>query len=63
MVFDPAQLRQSVSERGNAGLINLIFGSGYQHPDQTHSFRLLRLRHHWPRRRAPEPRDERAPFH
>ena len=63
MVFDPAQLRQSVSERGNAGLINLIFGPGYQHPDQTHSFRLLRPHDHRPRCHPGQSRDEFPPSH
>jgi hypothetical protein len=35
----------------------------HEHADASHAVALLRPCHRWPRRRAPEPRDELPPSH
>src|SRR6516164_1040548 len=52
-----------VLEEWDGGLLVVIIGGlGAEEPDHRHR-RLLRPRHHRTRRRAPNPRDERAAFH
>jgi hypothetical protein len=41
----------------------IVFVEPHEHADAPNAIRLLRPRHRWPRRRAPEPRDELPPSH
>ena len=61
----PAQQRQPLQERSDAGLIwRIVRGCGQEHADTPHPLGLLRSRHQRPRRRrAAEQRDELAAFH
>ena len=59
----PTQVRKRLSERGEAKLpLWIVFVARHEHADAPHAVALLRPRHHRPRRRAPEPRDELPPF-
>jgi hypothetical protein len=45
-------------------LLRIVFvASPHEHADAPHAVALLRPHDHRPRRRAPEPRDERPAFH
>ena len=60
----PAQERQPLQERPNAGLIfQVVRGCRQQHANAPHALALLRASHHRPGRRAAEQRDELAPPH
>ena len=61
----PAQLRQPLQERPDAGLkFRIVRGCGQEHADAPHPLALLRARRERPRRRrAAEQRDELAPLH
>ena len=60
----PAQLRQRLQERPDAGLkFRIVRGCGQEHADAPHPLGLLRARRERPRRRrAAEQRDELAPL-
>jgi hypothetical protein len=53
---------QALEKRDSEVLVVIISGLGAKIPDHRHP-RLLRLRRERPRRRAPEPCDERPPSH
>jgi hypothetical protein len=55
----PTEVGKRLSERRDA----TVFVERHEHADAPHSLTLLRPRHNWPRRHAPEPRDERSAFH
>jgi hypothetical protein len=56
----PTQARKHLSERRDARLRRrIVFVEPHQHADAPHAVALLRPCHHRPRRRTPEPRDER----
>src|SRR5262249_42485577 len=60
----PAELLETLSERGDAKLcFRIALGKAHQYTDPPHPVRLLRARRERPRRRAAEQRDERATFH
>ena len=58
----PTQLYKPLHERGKPALcLRIAFVVSHQHADAPHAVGLLRPRHHRPRRRAPETRDELSP--
>jgi hypothetical protein len=60
----PTQAPKRLSERGNGTLSQgIVFIARHEHADAPHSVGLLRPRRERPRRRAPEPCDERPAFH
>src|SRR5215831_2762856 len=61
----PAQERQRLQERPNAGLpFQIVRSCGQEHADAPHPLALLRVRREWPCDcRAPDQRDELAPSH
>src|SRR5262249_59199571 len=60
----PAQLRQRLGKRQEAGLPGrIVCGERHEHADAPHALALLRARRKRPRRRAAEQRDELAAFH
>jgi hypothetical protein len=62
--FGPTQVRKRFSERRVATLrLGIGFVERHEDADAPHPRGLLRPRHHRPRRRAAEPRNERAPNH
>src|SRR5271169_2491454 len=61
-VLDIAGFLQALEDRNGDVPVVIISGLGAEESDHRRR-RLLRPRHHRPRRRAPEPRDELSPFH
>jgi hypothetical protein len=62
--IDPTQVRKRLRERREARLLHgIVFVVRHEHADAPHAVALLRPRHHRPRRRAPEPCNERPAFH
>ena len=60
----PAQKRQPLQERSDAGLpYRIVCDGGQKHADTPHPLGLLSPRRQRPRRRAAEQRDELATFH
>src|SRR6516165_51801 len=60
----PTQTRKRLRERRHARLIyGIAFVKLHEHANAPHAVALLRPRREWPRRRAPEPRDECPPSH
>ena len=60
--LDIAGFLQALEKRKGEVLVFVVGGLGAEIPDYRHR-RLLRPRHHRPRRRAPESRDELPPPH
>src|SRR5262245_35149624 len=64
VALHPAEVPKLLLKGLDRGLPFLVaLGGGRQDTDPAHPFGLLPPRHHWPRRRAAQPRDESAPFH
>ena len=60
----PTQVRKRLNEHRDATLrLGIIFVKRHEHADAPHAVSLLRPRHHRPRRRASEPRDEFSSLH
>jgi hypothetical protein len=60
----PTQNSKRLSERRDVILLHgIVFVAQLEHADAPHAVALLRSRYHRPRRRAPEPRDERPALH
>jgi hypothetical protein len=58
----PTLARKRLRERGVAKLRHrIVFVVRHEHADASHAVALLRPRHHRPRHRAAEPRDELPP--
>jgi hypothetical protein len=62
LALDIASFLQALEKGNGVVLVVIISGSGAEIANYRQC-RLLRPRHDWPRRRAPEPRDECPPFH
>jgi hypothetical protein len=59
----PTQVRKGLRERrAETLLLGIVFVERHEHADAPNTLPLLRTRHHRPRRRTPEPRDELPPF-
>ena len=60
----PTQVRECLRERGNVSLPHgIAFVAHHEHADAPHAVALLRSRHHRPRRRTTDPRNELPPSH
>jgi hypothetical protein len=60
----PTPVCKRVSERRVAKLpLRIVFVERQEHANSLHAVALLRLRHHRPRCRAPQSRNELSPFH
>jgi hypothetical protein len=60
----PSELRKALLEARDARLsVRIAFGARHQHAYAPHRQLLLRPRHHRPRRRTREPRNELSPSH
>src|SRR5262249_46716830 len=62
LTLDMAGFLQALEERNGDDLVFIVSGLGAEEPDHRHR-RLLRPRQQRPRRRGPEPSDERPPLH
>src|SRR5262249_33988938 len=62
VAIGPTQIRKRLREHRVATLaLRIVFVPRHEHADAPYAVALLRARHHRPRRRAPEPRDELSP--